>query len=241
EVASIIPPVISGLADTLVCAGDILTLTATGASTYVWTSDEAEIICAGTCETAEIIATTDATIEVIGTNDYGLSDTILFLVTALPVPEPPEIIITTEWITDIACLEIVDPDPALTYTWWSNGEIVSTEDTVCLSYGLNLTVVAENAAGCVSDTVEYDEWMHSLHDISLELIIDPNPVTDILYIRSDVFSGPTALIISDQTGRKVADIQKMEGQMEIDTSQWPAGIYYLRADGWQGAIQIVKQ
>ena len=110
----------------LVCAGDILTLTATGASTYFWTSDEAEIICAGTCETAEIIATTDATIEVIGTNDYGLSDTITFNITLLAIPEIPEVYLYEFEIDDYGCLEVIDPDLTLTYTWWLVGEQIGT-------------------------------------------------------------------------------------------------------------------
>ncbi|MCB0797366.1 MAG: hypothetical protein H6548_12455 [Chitinophagales bacterium] len=241
DVASIIPPVISGLADTLVCAGDILTLTATGASTYFWTSDEAEIICAGTCETAEIIATTDATIEVIGTNDYGLSDTITFNITLLAIPEIPEVYLYEFEIDDYGCLEVIDPDLALTYTWWLVGEQIGTGVTVCADYGSPVILIAENAAGCTASTLQFIDWPHDIKDILSEVSIEPNPVADVLSIKWTGPAQPARYFITDHVGRQVIAFGMMEEHMELDTSQWPAGIYYLRADGWQGAIQIVKQ
>ena len=164
-----------------------------------------------------------------------------FNITLLAIPEIPEVYLYEFEIDDYGCLEVIDPDLALTYTWWLVGEQIGTGVTVCADYGSPVILIAENAAGCTASTLQFIDWPHDIKDILSEVSIEPNPVADVLSIKWTGPAQPARYFITDH-GRSASHRIRNDGRTHGTRHQPVACRYLLPPCRWlAGAIQIVKQ
>jgi hypothetical protein len=106
-------------------------------------------------------------------------------------------------------------------------------------------LIITDAAGC--EVFDYCQVIVSSLDVidinkaNFEIILLPNPVSEYLYIETQLHELPTHITMTDITGRLV--YQSTFSNM-IDVSQLPKGIYFLQIHSKQGMIysgKMVKQ
>ena len=144
--------------NTTICEGDEVSLTISGANTYVWSGD-----VTGSTNTVQFTPTSNASVTVMGTSLSGCTTTETYNITVLPKP----VVSTTN--DNSACIDdaiTLTASGATSYTW-STGETTATI-VVPSSSNLDDVWVVGETNGCSADTV-FDAltWI-------------PNPVVTIL-------------------------------------------------------------
>ena len=73
----------------------------------------------------------------------------------------------------------------------------------------------------------------------------PNPATDIVTISFDktMADEPFRFVVIDITGRKMFANESSTSKIEVDVSQWPSGVYFVRIEcnGFSSSRKIVKR
>jgi hypothetical protein len=127
----------------------------------------------------------------------------------------------------------------VTYTWTTG----STGVTYTISPGAttSVTVIGTDINGCqgkggalvkVSGCTALNEFE------DLVLTASPNPFSGLLRIRTELHS---AVSITDITGRVIYR-NNLAGETDIDLSHYPAGLYFLTADGpMPSVIKLIKE
>lgn len=138
--------------NTTICTGSSTTLTASGASSYLWSTGD---------NTASVNINTFGVYSVTGTSNEGCSstETVTILVSQLPV-------ITISGETDICSGEstLLTANGGDTYLW-SNG---STESTISVNMAGTYQVIGYNAAGCSSmSSTEVHIWQPESSDFTI--------------------------------------------------------------------------
>lgn len=138
--------------NTTICTGSSTTLTASGASSYLWSTGE---------NTASVNINAFGVYSVTGTSNEGCSstETVTILVSQLPV-------ITISGETDICSGEstLLTANGGDTYLW-SNG---STESTISVNMAGTYQVIGYNAAGCSSmSSTEVHVWQPQSSDFTI--------------------------------------------------------------------------
>lgn len=141
---STLPATIVSVNDTTICSGDLATINASGADTYIW---DAGLTAAGSSATGSPVVTTTYT--VAGTSTAtGCNDTSQFTINVTPLP-----VLTVP--NDTVCLgntvELV-PSGATTYVW-SDGSTNDTLNYLTSAVGITTFTVTGTANNCSSDTI----------------------------------------------------------------------------------------
>lgn len=204
-----------------ICAGQTMTLTASGANTYTWnTSSTSHTISVSPA------TSTSYTVNGLGTNGCIGSAIRQVSVNALPnlsVSASPTLICKGESAT-------LTVTGANSYTWSnsSTGNSITVSPSVTTTY----TVEGTGSNGC-SKTATYTQSVNIC--TGLETLPDPafaqaypNPFINELYIDAPM---PVSFTIVNVLG-----VVMYSGHIErtteaIDTSQFPSGVYYIRLSG----------
>ncbi len=138
--------------NTTICTGSSTTLTASGASSYLWSTGD---------NTASVNINTFGVYSVTGTSNEGCSstETVTILVSQLPI-------ITISGETDICSGEstLLTANGGDTYLW-SNG---STESSISVNMAGTYQVIGYNAAGCSSmSSAEVHTWQPQSSDFTI--------------------------------------------------------------------------
>jgi photosystem II stability/assembly factor-like uncharacterized protein len=246
DVAGWVPPtvVVSGVLN--VCEGDSITLEASGAGNYSWTLDGEEIPCSGDCSVVEFIAAATGTVEVIGEDDFGLSDTteLIINVDLFPVwGAEPVLPSYTECEIDVYCCFIIqEPDPDIEYLWYNElDELIGEGDSVCsYSYGMNFYIQAVSSYGCTSTLYVNNGYPMGITELDDVLRIYPNPVNDFLVIETGEHVNGHLLKVHDYLGKPVINVE-ISGKTTIDVRSLPPGVYFVNLEGHVGSIPLVVQ
>jgi hypothetical protein len=163
-------PTVVASGSTIICAGDMATLIATGADSYLWDNG------AGPGQIVEVspISTTD--FMVTGTTN-GCDGTDQATVTVNGMPEPAIAQTGTELSTGAY----------LTYQWYLDGSIINgaTEQTYMPLVNGNYTVVVSDVNGCVGNSDQFSILTVAINELSGgDIICYPNPVSDVVYIET---------------------------------------------------------
>ncbi len=137
---NVTPTVTATASNSVICEGNSTTLTASGASTYTWTS--------GVINGASFTPTTTATYSVIGTSVEGCTN---FAVQSVTVNSTPTISVNSANICSGNNTVLTATSSAITYTW-SNG-VNGSSQTVSPTTTTIYTVSGTNANGCVNTTI----------------------------------------------------------------------------------------
>jgi trimeric autotransporter adhesin len=147
-IVNALPTITAAATSTIICAGNLDTLQASGAINYTWNN-----ITTATSDTILTNINATATYTVIGTDANGCSNssTVEIIVNALPT-------ITAAATSTIICAgnsDTLQASGAITYTW--NNIATSSSDTIInnISTTATYTVIGTDANGCSnSSTVE---------------------------------------------------------------------------------------
>lgn len=232
-------PTISAVSNpTIICAGRTATLTASGASTYSWTS-----IGAGPSVT---VSPTSATVyTVMGTNAAGCKDSTTLNLNVNPSP-------TVNAVSSVSVLctgqtASLTASGANTYTWSTTGtgSVIAVSPTVTTNY----TVVGTNAFGCrdnaiITQSVSACTGILLNSGISDQINVYPNPVTHTVEVNIPTLSEKTTFELFDMTGKKVFEKEISQNTSVVDLSELAKGMYICKINDKTGILKqskLIKQ
>ena len=222
------PPALTVTASsTTVCAGTSATLTATGATTYTWTS--------GVTNGVGFTPAATQTYTVTGANGGCISTSTITLNVN---PKPMVAANVTATLVCSGSPVTLSGTGATTYTW-TNGVTNGTafNPTVTATY----TVTGTNTNGCtntamVTVSVNPCTGIESYH-AAVTVAVYPNPVTSSAVVSISHFdqlsSGTLSLDLYDNTGRMVKQMSITEAETVLSREGLADGIYYyhIASDG----------
>ena len=149
----------------------------------------------------------------------------------------------TESITDINVVDFTDESfGATTYEWTFGDGESSTDPSPSHTYSedgsYDVTLVVTNDDGCtdtIMTTVEI--FGVGIFDNSLEnLTIYPNPFNNHVNLKND--AGIMNVVVMDASGRMIYSYnQGLINQLEIGTSSWANGIYFVTVESETGDVK----
>lgn len=225
-------PVVNAGADLSVCAGSTVTLTASGADTYVWTNS--------VVNGQSFVPSATTTYTVTGTNANGCSATDAATVTVNAIP------IAVATASDALNIHAT-PVFGAEYQWinCANNQIIpgATSDSYAAKVNGSYAVVVTNASGCsdtsacvIINTVGLD---NVLAENSVTLY--PNPTTGNLFVQLNSIETINA-VVYDAQGKLIATINNLKNGSVIDLTSVETGIYmiHLNADNASMIQRVIK-
>lgn len=219
--------------DTTICAGETVTLTATGGATYAWSNSDsgASITVAPNSTTTYTVTATDAN---------GCSGTASVVVTATPVFQPTCGFNAT--VMENADVTFVDQSTnGNTWEWDFGDGNSSTDQNPTNSYASNgnYTVTQIVSNDCASDTcTEVVPVFVGIGEIEamLPLNLYPNPTRGRVTVELPENNQALNYIVSDARGRVVTTGRwaAVQRQASINLAGQPAGVYLLQVVGANG-------
>jgi hypothetical protein len=225
-------PIINGGLDVVVCEGDVITLTATGATSYVW--DNSVI---NGMPFAPSIA---GSYTVLGTDGNGCESTDIVDVTINALPNA--VAVALDAITINAT-----PSGASAYQWINcvnNTPIVGeTSSTFVATVDGSYAVIVTNSSGCsdTSNCVILNAVGISEVSGSMDAQLYPNPTTGIITVRLNKVETVNALIY-DAQGKLISTLIELVDGYVIDISNMDRGMYMIQLTSGSGTMiqRIVK-
>ena len=214
-----------------ICAGKSATLTATGATTYTWSTN-------ATGNSIVVSPATTMTYSVTGRNSAGCSATAFSTVSVNAAP-----VLSVSSSNTLICIgesATLSASGATSYSW-STGASGSSITVLPLSTTA-YTVTGTGSNGC-SSQLTYTQQVSLCTGIEAinPVVSDkayPNPFTDQLSIE---LAQAAQIRVSDVLGRTLYTLQAESGLTRIDTREFPAGVYYLEIIHDQSTvIKLIK-
>ncbi len=232
KVGCTVPTVSVVSTSSAVCAGSSSTLTASGATTYSWSTG-------ASANSIVVTPTANATYTVDGSNGAGCNNTqtISVAVNALPAIGAT----TTNTLLCVGQSAILfATGTSATYTWntGANTSSISVSPSVTTVY----TVTGSSAAGCKASTT-LTQSVSACTGIETVLgnagaSIYPNPNSGSINVVISDLTSLNTIEVYDATGRLVMATELLQNQTTISTTHLSNGIYSFRIKNNSG---IVKQ
>jgi hypothetical protein len=211
-----------------VCAGETVTITASGAFTYNW-FDETNNQVATATDTYTFTPSESSTIFVEGQNEIGRVTAERFSIVVIVNPLPEALISAGSPATEqeLTANEV----NGASYQWFLNGSPINgaTQRTFLADTEGIYTVQVTTAAGCSSLSEPFEvDLVLGLFDLDTEISIYPNPVFENLYIQGT--SLPTTLkvrLFHVGGAEQNVQINLMGNRMVMDLSELITGMYIL--------------
>jgi hypothetical protein len=224
-------PVVLIAGNNNVCAGEQITLTASGAAQYVWNTNQT---------TGEILITpfSDFDYEVVGTSAAGCVSSLQFALTVHPAPYA-----FFEFSEEAVC----DYGPGLSWIANPAGGVLSGDGVVNNSFnpmdaivGLNtVTYTVTNEFNCSAsalDQVLVDDCSAVADELVFSHNVYPNPAADLVFLE---VNRPSQVLLMNAIGEIVADLNvALIGY--IDVSELASGFYFIKFKPDLGTEETVK-
>ena len=213
-----------------VCAADTVTLTASGALTYTWSSG-------GFNATEVVTPTITTTYTVSGTNSNGCTNSAFTTVTVNPLPSL--VISSSNSVICVGQTATLSVSGANTYSWSSGG--TTSLEVVTPTITTTYTVTGVDLNNCVnSDTltqfVSLCTSVASLNNNSDYISVYPNPSEGIYNLELPAIATVT---INDVFGKQLFKQIYNDGKHKIDLSGFANGVYFLNCE-IEGRLKIMK-
>jgi hypothetical protein len=209
----------------VLCSGDLLSLTALGASKYTWDNNVANGISFNVTDSKKYTVT--------GVNDKGCSTLASVDITVKPLPTKPIISLSSTNLVSSA---------SNGYQWYLNNQLLANETNQSLVVSKNglYTVVVNDTYGCkkTSDAFEYKSL--SLDDLKASsLLIYPNPTSDLLTITN---ASLNHLEVVDITGKVLYTNFITSDKFQISMKGFAVeGVYFVNIlDGNHSILETRK-
>lgn len=209
------------------CEGEVITVTASGGTSYVWS----------TTETSASISISDpaqsGTYTVTVSNDCGDTDTEEITLTVNPIPAAPVLTFTGTAYTS-------SYGSTGTHTWYVNNQVIGiTGPTLSTSLVGNKSVyvVYTDENGCVSEPSNVLIGISHIEAQNNHISIYPNPNNGQFDIRFTGVSGMMNVTVLNAMGQTVFNnrFQVSQGQVEmIDLQSAEAGVYLIKVESAAG-------
>jgi Secretion system C-terminal sorting domain len=223
--------------DLVVCEGDTILLSASGADTYSWLLDEDEIPCDEPCNEVLVIAASDVSYTVTGTDTEGCFGTEQINIT---VNESPDV----DLVLNGGSLYVYGGSE---YAWYQDGVLISGASGGVITPEENgvYSVFATDVNGCSAWSNEVEVLLDDVIDPFIEsLIFYPNPTKDNLTILG-LTEGFYTFTFENNLGQIVLLFNQFyTSEKLLDISEIPNGLYHMRIAGIQGAFfqaRLLKQ
>ncbi len=234
------PIVVAATSSNVICSGQITTLTAAGAASYLWINN-------GQTGSQNVVSPTITTnYSVVGTNTFGCIGNASVNVTVNPKPNvmisaSRNIICTGETTTLMS-------SGATSYQWQggtnpTSGSVVTTFPNQNPSY----TVTGTDNLGCVNSTVlsltvSLCTKTGASATNNFELTASPNPTYGDFEIRTNSALDKT-IKLYDINGQTVLSLKSIKETTKIEITDLPNGVYYLTVSSSAGSSnsKIIKQ
>jgi PKD repeat protein len=229
---SVVPPptIVLTNEDPVLCPGDTLTLSVSGADLYTWSP--ALFISATSGDQVQVWPPSTYTWTVNGSTMIGCSGQASVTVTVAPPPTTPVI----TW----ADMEL-SSTAAATYQWYLNGVAIpgATAQILVPGENGNYTVVTTDAFGCSATSAGYlfTSVGIATGDAEVSLRVYPVPAHDALMVEGLVPGAPFFLV--DAQGRTVVTATATAARTTIDMSHLAPGTYVL-GDGLRRVPVVVR-
>lgn len=226
-------PTTTVTADTSICAGETVMLTANGGTTYFWNTTET---------TQSILASPSSTTtySVIASNGSCVGSTANVVVIVLPSPTMiATASATTVYLSTGATVNFSNSgSPATSYNWdfGDGGSSTSTSPTHSFSLTGVYTVILTGTLGSCTDTdtiiitVLLEVAIHDVVD-GISMTMFPNPTEGLFNINMiNTNNVEVEVQVVDAIG-KVIDSKQLNGydiRTSFDLTTRPAGIYFVR-------------
>jgi hypothetical protein len=231
-----LPSVSANTTAAAVCTGDSVTLTGSGATSYVWTGNVTDSV-------AFSPATTD-TYTVTGTDGNGCSnsDEVTVTVNALPV-------VTVALTMDTLCqsvgtITLAGESPA-GGTWSGSGVSGNTFDPMTSGTGnIMIDYMFTDANGCSASATD-SIWVDVCLDVTSASVnggvsVFPNPTSGVFTVQA---AAGSTVEIMNELGQTVKSFTMTANQSEVNMNAYESGVYFLRTINGEAVnvTRFVKQ
>ena len=202
--------------DQTICAGDFVTLSASGAITYAWDNNVIDGVPVAP------MSTTTYTVTGTGANGCENTDDVTITVNALP----NAVAIAADPVT------LVATPAGATYQWidCASGQVIAdaTNDTLIATANGSYAVIVTNANGC-SDTSEcmIVDQVGIYFPESAVIGLYPNPTDGIVTLELPTQEGATAFVY-DAQGKLILTVANAKNGEQFDLSKLSTGVYTFR-------------
>ncbi len=209
--------------DTEICEGESLSLSASGADTYTWSPSESLSSSSGSSVNAT--PTNSVTYTVIGSNNCGSDEQDISIIVT-ETPETPEI---TQNGNELS----VSINPGETASWFFEGELIGSGETIGMQGTGDYEVVISNSTGCTASYSNRFESTVSVHDFdnSKNIILYPNPNNGEFNIEIVGLDENVEISISDATGRLVRNAKPFNANeiqdIKFNIADLGKGVYFV--------------
>jgi hypothetical protein len=199
--------------DQTICAGDFVTLNASGAVTYAWSNNVIDGV--------PFAPAASTTITVTGTGANGCDNTDIVTVTVNALPNA--VAIAADPVT------LVATPAGATYQWidCASGQIIAdaTNDTLVASTNGSYAVIVTNANGCsdTSDCMIVDQ-VGLYFPESAVIGLYPNPTNGMVTLEIPAQEGATAFVY-DAQGKLILTVANAKNGEQFDLSKLSTGVY----------------
>lgn len=208
----------------IVCPGESVELSATGADVYVWDNG------LGSGSTHTVYPTTTTTYQVAGTTG-NCSGSAYVTVLVAPTPVTPVISQNGNELS-------VNLQTGETAEWFLGGVSVGTGSSIVITSDGNYEVVVTNADGCSSSTsgnFQVDTSSLAKNELEESFHVYPNPTENIVTISWSGANRVKGVQLYDAQGRIIQNqIVYDEEGIELDLTRYQTGVYIVRLETENG-------
>ncbi len=228
---SAVPTVSISNPNPAICSGQNATLTATGATSYTWSTN-------ATNNSIVVSPLSNTVYSVTGKNAAGC--TAIASATITVNPSPVLAVSSSNTLICIGQSATLSATGASSYTWSTAGS--GSSITVFPAITTTYTVSGTGANGC-SSQLSYTQQVSlctSIETISgtSTILVYPNPFSNQL---SMVLEQPALIVMSNMLGQTFYSAQAESGLSSIDTKDIPAGVYYVEIrNDKRTVIKVIK-
>ena len=222
-------PVPQITADTAICFGERVTLTASGGESYHWNNGESGA-------SLTVSPETDTKYTVVITNGGQCAVDTFVTVVVHPLPA-----VSLGADTAVCNGESLLLDAGAFFSWqWNTGEVLQTL-TVDTTGHYAVTVTDDN--GCENSDTVYVEFRTctgvNMYDPAV-IRVFPNPTHGIIRLQGVLAAGVETITLLTVSGRIIRQLQPNADIVTFDLTDQPAGIYMIRMTDQEGR-QVVKR
>jgi hypothetical protein len=235
-VVNITPTVTASTTNTVICAGETATLTASGASTYTW------LPSVSTSTNEIVMPNSNSTYSLIG-SDNGCNAISSIMITVNQLPS-----VSASTSNTLMCVGenviLTANSTATSYTWSTGANTMSTtvSPTVTTTYSITVNDGLCSSSSSITQSVSLCTSLVDINNGKSSLTIYPNPFNHSFEVKwNAAFSQneKTLILIYNTLGEIIHSETTFGSNVSINANGWNNGAYYIKVNN--AVSKIIKQ